>query len=116
MASIKVEVRADAREVERRTHELPAHAAALRREVVVDVAVRGGVAHGAKRLAVVHELGSQDPPVANELAVAVFVLVNHVEAVARPNVEREIDIPPEDVIRESQYRVGTHAGGARRDE
>ena len=116
MAPARIEVRADAREVERRAQKLPAHAASVGREVVGDLAVRGFEVHGAMNRAVVDEVGGENSAVADVLAVAELLLVDQVEAVARLDVEREIDVPAEDVVGEPQDDLRADAGGARRDE
>ena len=116
MAAARIEVRADAREVERRAQELPAHAATVGREVVGDLAVGGFEVDGAMHRAVVDEIRREDAAVADVLAVAILLFVDQVEAVAGLDVEREIDVPAEDVVGEPQDDFGADAGGAGRDE
>ena len=66
--------------------------------------------------AVVDEIRSEDPAVADVFAVLELLLVDHVELVAGLNVEREIDVPAEDVVGEPQDDFRADAGGARCDE
>src|SRR5581483_6531398 len=116
MTARGIEVRADAPEVERRAQELPVHAAALGREITVDLTVRRRVMDRAMNLTVVDEFGGHDAPIAEVAAVAVLLFVDQVEAIARPDIEREVDLPPEDVVRELQDGFRADAGGAGRNE
>ena len=49
-------------------------------------------------LALVHELRGEDTAVVDELAVLVFLFVQHAEFVAVANIEREVDVPAEDLV------------------
>ena len=110
MASARVEVRADAREVERRADERFADAASFRR-VVVGVAARIFVARSAVRFALVHELGCDDLAVAQLHAVAPDLFVDDRELVALAHVLNEVDVPLEDARHVHRDLVGH----ARRD-
>src|SRR5688572_32269095 len=66
--------------------------------------------------AVVEEIRSENAPVADVLAVAKLLLVDQVETVARLDVEREVDVPAENVVGEPQDDLGADACGACGDE
>ena len=58
----------------------------------------------------VPELGGQDVPFADFLAVQVQLLEEHAEAVSGPDIENEIHIPAEDVG-QLHGQIVAHAGG-----
>src|SRR5688572_24074464 len=66
--------------------------------------------------AVVEEIRSENAPVADVLAVAKLLLIDQVETVAGLDVEREIDVPAENVVGEPQDDFGADTCGARGDE
>ncbi len=96
MEAAATEIRADAEHVERRAQEGLAQRLAAG-GVIACVALRVGVAHGAQRVALVHELGGEDVAGAQLLAVLVQVLVDHRVAVADADVLHEVDVVAEDV-------------------
>ena len=61
-------------------------------------------------LALVHELGGEDAAVVDVAAVLVLLLVQHAEFVAVADVEREVDVPAENLVRQRHDRLGRHAG------
>ncbi len=88
--------RGDAGEFHRRAHE----AFLQRRAIGIDelgLAVRMGVAIREVALAVVVEAGGDDVAGAHALAVAPVILVHHLEAVARLQVLRHVDVVRKDL-------------------
>ena len=68
------------------------------------------------RSPVVDEVCGQNAAVAHVLPVSKLLLVDQAEAIARLDVEREVDVPAEDVIRKAQDDFRADAGGASRYE
>ncbi len=102
----QVEARTDAGEFERRPQEGLAQALAVRR-VVAEVAVGLAVCETDRAVhrALVHELDGEQVALAEARAVLAQFLVDHAEAVARLDVEHEVDIPAEDVGDPQRQRV-----------
>ena len=99
------EARRDARELHRRAQERLAQRGAVR-GVVVLAAVVVAPEERAERLAAVVELGGDDAPGADGLAVDVAHLVDDGEAVAALQVVVEIDVAGEDVGELQRHGVG----------
>src|SRR5690606_39115538 len=97
VAPARIEIGADASEIERRTQKLAPHAASVRGEVVGHRLVRGLEVDRSVGLAVVREVGGKDTPIADVLAVPKLLLVDDRESIAGANIEREVDVPTEDV-------------------
>ena len=96
---------ADAREFHRCAQVFALHAAAFRRVVLGDAALIA-VGDGAVDAPVADELGRENDAVADLLAAPVFFLVHNAEAIAAAQVEREIDVPAEDLDQLEDHGVG----------
>src|SRR4029078_9648990 len=107
VASARIEVRADPREVQWRSDERLAEAVAVR-GVVVGAPVRVAISSRSICLALVHELGRDDLAVAQLDAVPPDLLVENGELIAVANVLNEIDVPLEDA-REVHDELVRHA-------
>src|SRR5215831_12976373 len=99
MESVRVEIRTDVFEVDGCTQELFAHAFAVRREEIRNLAIRGLKSHRSVDSAFVDELRRQNLSVTQIGIFAILLFVDHTECVARLNLQSEIDIPSEDIIR-----------------
>src|SRR5262249_5693208 len=95
VAAVRVEVRADAREVQRRTDESLSEASALRREVVA-VPVAVAKTRCPVCLALINEFSRYDVAVAELDAVAPQLFVDDGELIAFTHVLNEVDVPLED--------------------
>src|SRR5690606_25422674 len=96
--------------------KLAPHAASVRGEVVGHRLVRGLEVDRSVGLAVVREVGGKDTPIADVLAVPKLLLVDDRESIAGANIEREVDVPTEDVVRECQDDFRAHPGGSRGED
>ena len=104
VAALEVEVRADARELHRRAQETLAHRLALG---AVELGAPGAVhvADGPVAITLVDEFGREYVAELDRLAVVAALLEDDVEAVARTDVEDEVDVPAEDVRERERHAV-----------
>ena len=108
----RIEIGANAREIEGRAQKLTAHAASIRSEVVGDLAVSGFKVDRAMRNSAVGKVGGENASIADVLPFSILLLIDEIETSAGLNIEREVDIPTEDVIREPKDGLGAESRSA----